>query len=185
VQSARAVVRTHLCIGASKSKEHARANTWTNTRQGLCSKGEDCKFLHTAPAVENRIACKFLIAGHCMQGQACRYSHDLSRVPCKYHHAGTGCGRKDSNPPCPFKHSALDEEEKEWVLRQWQLGSKEHVALLAQARKTEREAQARVADGEEQHVELSQREMGSISIGPGQGVALGDEPGEAPAIDWV
>ena len=39
-----------------------------------------------------------------------------AQVPCKYHHVGSGC--KKTQPPCPFKHSALDEQEKEWVLLQ-------------------------------------------------------------------
>ena len=56
------------------------AQIWHALRQGLCNKGEDCLFLHTHPPVENKIACKFLIAGMCMQGDACRYSHDLSQV---------------------------------------------------------------------------------------------------------
>ena len=56
------------------------------------------------------------------------------------------------------------------------MGSKEHVALLVKARKTELEAQARIAAGEEQHVELSQREMAVDT--------LGVQP-EPSSLNWV
>jgi hypothetical protein len=85
------------------------------------------------------------------------------QVPCKFHHVGSGCGKKD----CLFKHAVLTDEEREWaercilkssldsgficskctraltsenvwewtfffLKRQWQLGSREHMALVAQ-----------------------------------------------------
>jgi hypothetical protein len=98
-----------------------------------------------------------------MMGDAWRLSHELSQVPCKFHHVGSGCGKKD----CLFKHAALTDEEREWadrfilesslysgficskctmvltsedvwecpffpLKRQWQLGSREHMALVVQ-----------------------------------------------------
>jgi hypothetical protein len=52
------------------------------------------------------------------------------------------------------------------------------MALVAQARKTEQEAEARVAAGEEEHVELSQREMTSVvgfhSLGESE-----------PSVNWL
>ena len=35
------------------------------------------------------------------------------QVPCKFHHVGSGCGKKD----CLFKHAALTDEEREWAER--------------------------------------------------------------------
>ena len=63
-----------------------------------------------------------------------------------------------------LKHNAFFGTYMKQVVRQWEQGSKEHVALLVKARKTELEAQARIAAGEEAHVELSAREMGADAL---------------------
>lgn len=120
-------------------------------------KGAECRFSHDKEPQTAEIVCRFLLRGDCERGAECKYSHDLKRVPCKFHHVAKRCKLGEA---CPFGHGALTDEQREWVEREWEVNSKERKEALARAMRTEQEAQARVAAGEEVHTELSRREMG-------------------------
>jgi len=61
--------------------------------------------------------------------------------------------------------------------------TQEHMALVVQARKTELASQARVATGEELHVELSQREMAGVGLVTVD--TLDEQHASSTTIDWV
>jgi len=54
-----------------------------------------CPFSHEGPDPLSSIPCKHFIMGVCREGDKCRYSHDMSKIPCRSHHGL--CGMK---PPC-------------------------------------------------------------------------------------
>jgi hypothetical protein len=52
--------------------------------------------------------CKFFRSGKCLRGPSCPYSHDLKRVPCKFHHLWGGCA---AGAGCKYSHAEFSREE--------------------------------------------------------------------------
>ena len=74
-----------------------------------------------------------------------------ARAPCGSNRPASGLGARPRRRPGRLTAGGRGQE--------WEANSKERRALLAQALRTEREADARVAAGEEERVSLSTREL--------------------------
>ena len=59
----------------------------------------------TAQQAKSSEVCRFHLTGSCMKGDSCYYSHDLSRVPCRYFHLWGTCM---AGPTCRFSHGPID-----------------------------------------------------------------------------
>ena len=56
--------------------------------------------------------CRFHVLGCCANGATCRFSHDLSRVPCQFFFASDRVCALDAS--CPFAHDRAQVDGMEW-----------------------------------------------------------------------
>ncbi len=74
----------------------------------------NCQFLHEGPSGAASQPCKFLILGACQRGASCVFSHDMSKVPCRFHHGLLGLsGPCRNGDKCMFSHAPITQEERE------------------------------------------------------------------------
>ncbi|KAL5728284.1 hypothetical protein ACHQM5_001390 [Ranunculus cassubicifolius] len=75
---------------------------------GKCQQGDACKFSHDITPLTKSKPCNFFAVGKCLKGEDCPYDHDLSKYPCNNYTTQGFCHRGDA---CLFSHKILPTNE--------------------------------------------------------------------------
>eukprot|EP00298_Acanthocystis_sp_HF-20_P009731 c18469_g1_i2.p1 GENE.c18469_g1_i2~~c18469_g1_i2.p1 ORF type:complete len:282 (+),score=102.40 c18469_g1_i2:243-1088(+) len=94
--------------GSNKRKKNDQKQICYHWQRGNC-RLENCRFLHEGGVSRIPKICRFFKSGHCVKGDGCPYSHDLSFEPCRYHHLKGFCNEGEN---CRFSHEPISEERR-------------------------------------------------------------------------